>query len=152
MKVKVSQSCPTLSLGFSRQEYWSGLPFSSLADFPDPGIEPGPPALGAEGLSHWTSREVPTFSCRHPLLRCPCANISSEGRWQKDGRGCPDPSPALLPAAVLRPWLLFCQMRLVDPRELAALTAHDSGTTARMTPSHRTVVAHVEVINPNLLF
>ena len=48
--------------------------------------------------------------------------------------------------------LLFCQMRLVDPRELAALTAHYSGTVARMTPSHRTVVAHMEVINPNLLF
>ena len=29
-----------LSMGFSRQEYWSGLPFPSLADLPDPGIEP----------------------------------------------------------------------------------------------------------------
>ena len=29
-----------LSMGFSRQEYWSGLPFSSLGDLPDPGIEP----------------------------------------------------------------------------------------------------------------
>ena len=33
------------SLGFSRQEYWSGLPFPSLEDLPDPGIEPGSPAL-----------------------------------------------------------------------------------------------------------
>ena len=40
LKVKVIQSCPTLSLGLSGQEYWSGLPFSSLADHPDPGIEP----------------------------------------------------------------------------------------------------------------
>ena len=30
-----------LSMGFSRQEYWSGLPFLSLGDLPDPGIEPG---------------------------------------------------------------------------------------------------------------
>ena len=30
----------TLSMGFSRQEYWSGLPFPSPEDFPDPGIEP----------------------------------------------------------------------------------------------------------------
>ena len=29
-----------LSMGFSRQEYWSGLPFPPLGDLPDPGIEP----------------------------------------------------------------------------------------------------------------
>ena len=34
-----------LSMGFSRQEYWSGLPFPSPGDLPDPGIEPGSPAF-----------------------------------------------------------------------------------------------------------
>ena len=34
-----------LSLGFSRQEYWSELPFPSPRDLPDPGIEPESPAL-----------------------------------------------------------------------------------------------------------
>ena len=34
-----------LSMEFSRQEYWSGLPFPSPRDLPDPGIEPGSPAL-----------------------------------------------------------------------------------------------------------
>ena len=34
-----------LSMGFSRQEYWSGLPFPSPRDLPDPGIEPRSPAL-----------------------------------------------------------------------------------------------------------
>ena len=34
-----------LSLGFSRQEYWSGLPFPSPGDLPDPGIEPRPSTL-----------------------------------------------------------------------------------------------------------
>ena len=34
-----------LSIGFSRQEYWSGLPFPSPGDLPDPGIEPRSPAL-----------------------------------------------------------------------------------------------------------
>ena len=34
-----------LSMEFSRQEYWSGLPFPSPGDLPDPGIEPGSPAL-----------------------------------------------------------------------------------------------------------
>ena len=36
---------------FSRQEYWSGLPFPSPGDLPDPGIEPGSPALGFSGTS-----------------------------------------------------------------------------------------------------
>ena len=39
-----------LSMGFSRQEYWSGLPFPSPGDFPDPGIESGSPALQADAL------------------------------------------------------------------------------------------------------
>ena len=40
-----------LSLGFSRQEYWSGLPFPSPGDLPDPGIEPRSPTLQANALS-----------------------------------------------------------------------------------------------------
>ena len=35
---------------FSKQEYWSGLPFSSPGDLPDPGIEPRSPALQADTL------------------------------------------------------------------------------------------------------
>ena len=34
-----------LSVGFSRQEYWTGLPFPSPGELPNPGIEPGSPAL-----------------------------------------------------------------------------------------------------------
>ena len=62
VKVLTAQSCPTLcdpvdcSLAgpfvheFSRQEYWSGLPFPFPGDLPDPGIDPGSPALQAESL------------------------------------------------------------------------------------------------------
>ena len=39
-----------LLMEFSRQEYWSGLPFPSPGDLPDPGIEPRSPALQAEAL------------------------------------------------------------------------------------------------------
>ena len=39
-----------LSMGFSRQEYWSRLPLPSPRDLPDPGIEPGSPALQADSL------------------------------------------------------------------------------------------------------
>ena len=58
VKMLVAQSCPTLcnpmdcvahqaplSMGFPRQEYWSGLPFLSPEDLPDPGTELGSPAL-----------------------------------------------------------------------------------------------------------
>ena len=59
---EVAQSCLTLcdpwtvahqappSMGFSRQEYWSGLPFPSPGDLPDPGIEPRSPTLQADSL------------------------------------------------------------------------------------------------------
>ena len=45
----------SLSVGFPRQEYWSGLPFPSPVDFSDPGIEPVSPALKVDSLSlsHW---------------------------------------------------------------------------------------------------
>ena len=39
-----------LSMEFSRQEYWSGLPFPTPGDLPDPGIKPGSPALQADSL------------------------------------------------------------------------------------------------------
>ena len=38
------------SMGFSRQEYWSGLPFPSSGDLPTPGIEPWSPTLQADAL------------------------------------------------------------------------------------------------------
>ena len=45
----VAQQAPQ-SMGFSRQEYWSGLPFPSPEDLSDPGIEPWSPALQANSL------------------------------------------------------------------------------------------------------
>ena len=67
MKVKseseVAKSCLTLSdpmdcsspgspsMGFSRQEYWSGLPFSSPGNLPNPGIKLGSPSLQADALA-----------------------------------------------------------------------------------------------------
>ena len=39
-----------LSMGLPRQEYWSGLPFPSLGDLSNPGIEPGFPVLQADSL------------------------------------------------------------------------------------------------------
>ena len=39
------------SMGFSRQEYWSGLPFPFPEDLPNPGIEPRSPTLEADALT-----------------------------------------------------------------------------------------------------
>ena len=47
---RVVASQVPLSMELSRQEYWSGLPFPPPGDLPDPGIEPGPPALQADSL------------------------------------------------------------------------------------------------------
>ena len=48
---------PPLSMGFSRQEYWSGLPFSSPGHLPNPGIEAGSLALQADSLLGKKSRK-----------------------------------------------------------------------------------------------
>ena len=45
-----------LSMGFSRQEYWSGLPFPSLGDLPNPEIEPESPASPALAGGFFTTQ------------------------------------------------------------------------------------------------
>ena len=62
------------SMEFSRQEYWSGLPFPSPGDLPNPGIERGSPALQADTLlsepqEPFKTRlfpSVPGQSIKHP--------------------------------------------------------------------------------------
>ena len=46
------------SMDFSRQEYWSGLPFPSPGDLPDPGIKPGSPALQADAMISLDCKEI----------------------------------------------------------------------------------------------
>ena len=63
----VARQAP-LSMGFSRQGYWSWLPCPPPGDLPDPGIEPGSPALQADSLplSHQGS---PKLWCLH-MIKC----------------------------------------------------------------------------------
>ena len=67
-----------LSMGLSRQEYWSGWPFPSPGDLPDPGIEPGSPVLQADSLllSLWEAHRVVSGS------------QSTEGKYQSAEREC----------------------------------------------------------------
>ena len=69
-ETEVAQSCLTLcdlwtvahqpppSMGFSRQEYWSGVPFPSPGDLPDPGIEPRSLTLQADALTSAPPRKL----------------------------------------------------------------------------------------------
>ena len=71
-----------LSVGFSRQEYWSGLPFPSPRDLLNPGIKPRSPTLQADALpseppgkpnlsSRWFNYSVIALSWTFPFLG-PC--------------------------------------------------------------------------------
>ena len=71
----------SLSMGFSRQESWSGLPFSSLEDLPDPGTEPRSPAL-LYPLSH---QEAP----RNWENKFPAEAGAGPGRGTTDPHGGP---------------------------------------------------------------
>ena len=53
------------SMGFSRQEYWSGLPFPSPGDLPNPGTKPGSPALQRDALP--SEPPGPSFNSQQDL-------------------------------------------------------------------------------------
>ena len=66
-----------LSMGFSRQKYWSGLPFPSPRYLPDPGIEPRSPALQADSLS--SSAASAAKSLQLCLTLCDPIDVSPPG-------------------------------------------------------------------------
>ena len=79
-----------LSTGFSRQEYWSGLPFPSPGDLPNPGIEPESPSwLLLLLLSHFSC----VWLCATPEMAAhqapPSLGFSRQEHWS----GLPFPSP-----------------------------------------------------------
>ena len=82
----VAQSCPTLcdfmdyiacqaplSMRFSRQEYWSGLPCHPPGDLPDPGIESCISRIGRRSLHHRTTWETPLTSDLHLITYLSCS-------------------------------------------------------------------------------
>ena len=85
----VAQSCVTVcdpvncspqappSMGFSRQEYWSGLPFPSPGDLPNPGMQPRSVALQVNSVS---SEPLELYSDR---LRLPPTSLGEEGHRYK---------------------------------------------------------------------
>ena len=64
-----------VSMGFSRQEYWSGLPFPSPGDLPDPEIERGSPASQADSLpSELLGKPAAREDCSKKRLRNICVS------------------------------------------------------------------------------
>ena len=74
-----------LSMGFSRQEYWSGLPFSSLSDLPDPGIEPVSPALQADSLLLSHQRSLDSQYIDFLFSRFENISVSLQKKHQRNG-------------------------------------------------------------------
>ena len=97
-----------LSIGFSRQEYWSGLLFPSPEDLPHPDIKPGFPTLQADSLPGKPKVKVKPFS-RVRLFATPWTvayqdpqsmGLSRQEYW----RGLPFPSPGDLPNPGIECW------------------------------------------------
>ena len=65
------------SMGFSRQEYWSGLPFPSPGHLPNPGIEPGSLALWADALTSELPGKPKGVAIRNDGGKCLDASIDS---------------------------------------------------------------------------
>ena len=83
---------PPRSMGFSRQEYWSGLPFPSPGDLPNPGIETGSPLLLLL-LSRFSRVRL----CATPQTAAHQAPPSTGFSRQEYWSGVPFPSPGDLP-------------------------------------------------------
>ena len=80
-----------LSMEFSRQEYWSGLPFPSPGDLPNPGIQPGSPSLQADSLLYEPLGESVGalgqglwIKVKRVLLKLHCMCVSVRG-WESEG-------------------------------------------------------------------
>ena len=57
------------SMGFLRQEYWSGVPFPSAGDLPDPRIEPASPALAGRFPGGGNGNQLQYSCLRNPIDR-----------------------------------------------------------------------------------
>ena len=75
-----------LSMEFSRQEYWSGLPFPSPGDLPKLGMKPGSPALQADFLPSEKPRK-PVGLGAAKARQCPQQAGDNEAGQEKQSRG-----------------------------------------------------------------
>ena len=74
----VARQAP-LSKGFPRQDYWSGLPFPSPGDLPDPGVEPKSPTLQADSLPTETQGSPQGACGEKKQVDSPCVSLLCRG-------------------------------------------------------------------------
>ena len=67
------------SMAFPRQEYWSGLPFPSPGDLPDPGVEPKSPTLQADSLPTETQGSPQGARGEKKQVDSPCVSLLCRG-------------------------------------------------------------------------
>ena len=85
----VTRQAP-LTMGFSRQEYWSGLPFPTPGDLPDPGepMSPASSALAGGYFYHWTTREALYWEQILPLFLATLNDMPNLPNWTLCNRKC----------------------------------------------------------------
>ena len=122
----LSKSCPALvnpwtvacqaplSTEFSRQEYWSGLPFPSPGELPDPGTELKSPALPADALLTKLQGKLQSKSCL-----VVSNSLWPHGLWnipgQKTGVGSLSLLQGIFPTQELNPGIPHCRQILYQP-------------------------------------
>ena len=83
-------------MGFSREEYWSGLPFPSPGDLPNPGIEPGSPALQTDALPSKPLGKLNFTSSMISASLCSARGERSMGAHVSPAEGVPDPALGIM--------------------------------------------------------
>ena len=106
-----------LSMGFSRQEYWSGLQFSSPEDLPNPGIEPGSTTVQADSLPseppgkpYRSQRNTYTFKfIIKDVIKVTDEEPEEEMNWVEVGKvlSAGASVPLGLGVPILQPWEAF---------------------------------------------
>ena len=151
VKVLVAQLSPTLltpwtaahqaplSMGFSRQEHWSGLPFPSLGDLPYSGIEPGSPTLQAtlptelpRKLTWKTDLGNPLlialFTCFYFLSLCQIS-LTLTSRWHLQARVFPSANSGPQEKGQGEPVESQCQQKLTFQNHVCRAPGMSAGTS-----------------------
>ena len=118
------------SMGFPRQEYWSGLPFPPPRDLPDPGIKPMSPALAGEFFTTELPAAAAAKSLQSCLTLCNPMDCSLPGiyAWDFPGKSTGVGCQCLLPELPGKPLVLF-----------SGLLIHTSGPSSPFWYSHHRI-------------
>ena len=137
-----------LSMGFSRHDYWSGLPLPSPVDLPNPGIEPGSPALQADSLP----TEPPTSWYFSPFAASPTTLfiLTQFSVWNK-AQFQHYPNQLFFEEWQARKWLAFQVSATQQPSERGGLglLTFNPGSLAQAVHQPGTLPPYLELKSPH---